>query len=455
MFASRIYKYSPLIVQEGLITARDGMRNLLREEKHFLNILEALQKTQYLTSPSLQLWHVQHLSELLHRALTLVPYYQRLNIWPEAQSEDIFKQLQRFPILTKQHVILAKSDLLASDVPRWGLYTATTSGTTGTPLTIYQTLNAIRRENAFVWRQLQWAGYQKGQRRVWLRGEVIVPTHKATATYWRMNHAANMLMMSSYHLSQRTARSYLEALRRFDPSIIQAYPSSISYLANWLWHQGERIYIPSLKSIVTSSETLTQDQRERITATFGVPVFDWYGNTERTAAIGTCEHGRQHVIEDYGFTELIPADQGLYEIVGTSYHHLMMPLIRYATGDVVELENPDAPCECGRAFRVVKRVVGRMGDALKTPDGRSISLLAMIYEGLAGIAEAQIVQKKTDAVEIRVVPANGSDVPQQAKTTLYNRLRDRLGQDMEIKVVSVESLPRTANGKLKPIISNI
>jgi phenylacetate-CoA ligase len=45
------------------------------------------------------------------------------------------------------------------------LFSGSPSGTTGTPLSIYQDLSAINRENALVWRQLSSAGLRRGDRR--------------------------------------------------------------------------------------------------------------------------------------------------------------------------------------------------------------------------------------------------------------------------------------------------
>ena len=108
-----------------------------------------------------------------------------------------------------------------------------TSGTTGTPLTTFQDRRVIAAENAFLWRQLQWAGFSKGQRCVWLRGDMIIPYEQITPPFWRTNRAENMLMISSYHLSEKNAPHYVIAIETFNPTLIQAYPSSVAYLATF------------------------------------------------------------------------------------------------------------------------------------------------------------------------------------------------------------------------------
>jgi len=71
-------------------------------------------------------------------------------------------------------------------------------------------------ENAFLWRQLQWAVSSLVSGSV-DRGDVIVPVARRNRLFWRMNRCDNMLMMSSFHLSEKNAPMYIRALEEFDP----------------------------------------------------------------------------------------------------------------------------------------------------------------------------------------------------------------------------------------------
>src|SRR5690606_28221227 len=113
---------------------------------------------------------------------------------------------------------------------------------------------------------------------------------------------------------------------------------------------------------------------------FGCRVFDWYGQNERVAAIGTCEQGRYHLMSDYSYVELEPTPEGL-EIVGTGFNNLAMPLIRYRTGDFVQLQDVDS-CSCGRAFPVVRRIIGRDDDYIKLPDGSHVKRLSNVFKDI-------------------------------------------------------------------------
>jgi len=257
--------------------------------------------------------------------------------------------------------------------------------------------------------------------------------------------------MSSYHISERTLPSYIRKIREFAPSLIEAYPSSIFAIASFMKNHG---YSPiPIKSIITSSETLLNGQKKVIEEMFRCRVFDWYGSYERVAAIGTCEHGNYHIIEDYGYTELIDYRGSVKEIVSTGFNNRLMPLIRYKTGDLVIPDNSNTPCPCKRHFRVVESIVGRLDDYVLLPDGRKIGRLDFIFKDDLPILEGQICQYEDYSIRIRVVPDQGFNPSH--KERLIENARLRLGQAVDISVDLVSEIPRSKNGKLKMVVSNL
>src|SRR4029077_827054 len=191
--------------------------------------------------------------------------YRSLNL--DFGNLEFPEDMAKLPSITKTDVREGGKSLVSEK--KWGpLFSGSTSGTTGAPLSLYQDVHAINRENAFVRRQLCWAGLRRGDRRAWMRGDMIVPAAQKKPPYWRMNHAENMLMLSSYHLSESAAPAYLDSLAGFDAVVIQAYPSSIGFLASWMLSAGVHYRGRSLRGIVTSSETLSDSQRQEIESAF-------------------------------------------------------------------------------------------------------------------------------------------------------------------------------------------
>jgi phenylacetate-CoA ligase len=324
-----------------------------------------------------------------------------------------------------------------------------TSGTSGSPLTLVQTLGTMVREEAFVYRQLRWIGYRHGQRRAWIRGDIVCPDQPPDGRYWCRDWVGNMLMMSSYHLSNATIGAYIDALERFDPVVIHAYPSSIAALASWLNAAGRRYRGRSLKGVMTSSETLEPGVRAAVSEAFGVTVFDWYGQAERVAAIGTCEHGSYHVLTDYSGVGLLDQAGGQRdggcELVGTSLNNAAMPLEHYCTGDIVI--PGDAACPCGRVFPTVKAIVGRQEKIITLPDGRIIARLDRIFQGHdRHLVEGQVLYRGNGNFTLRVVAAEGFSAADEVLLTEKFLLRV---PGVRVDVEKVAAIPRGPNGKFE------
>jgi phenylacetate-CoA ligase len=214
---------------------------------------------------------------------------------------------------------------------------------------------------------------------------------------------------------------------------------------------GRRFRGAALCGIVTSSETLPAERRRDISVAFGCPVFDWYGQAERVAAVGTCERGRHHLLSDYSHVELLPAGDGTFELAGTGFNSFAMPLIRYRTGDFVRPAPAGERCVCGRAFPLIESIAGRDDDSVKLPDGRAIGRLDHVFKSVSGILEAQIRQERADAVTVLVVPA--PDYGEAARRALLGNLRERLGADVALAIRRVDAIPRGANGKFRGVVS--
>ncbi len=456
MFSSHssLYRSVAPTLQEHLLAAQSHLRALLTRQTTLRRTRKAIEESQWLSPEGWQALQLEEARRLALHAATQVPYYRelfgRLGIDPLAwRSLD---DLHALPELSKDDVIEVGAGLLAEGGPRLR-FKGSTSGTTGRAMLGWRDRASIAFEQAFVERQAAWAGYRPGQRRAWLRGDPVVPAHQSDGPLWRHNRAENMLMLSSYHLSPGNGAAYIEALERFDPVMLQAYPSSISYLARWLEEHDQVYRGPSLRGIVTSSETLGAADRQVIAERFGCRVFDWYGAFERVAAIGTCEHGNYHVLEDYGCVEFEPNGDGTANLIGTGFGNRSMPLIRYRADDVVVPADPGYRCPCGRSFRVVERVLGRVDDVIRTPDGRHVVMLDWIFSGLFGLMEAQVVQDRLDEVRIRIVAGNEFGFADEQ--ALLARALERLGPRVRIRIERVAQIERTRNGKFRQIVSRL
>lgn len=389
----------------------------------------------------------QKLFFTLDHAQKNIPFYAKLDI---DKIKNPFSDIEKFPITSKQDVLDSPQQFKSGN--HHGIVVnGATSGTTGSPINIPQTFESVLYESAFVYRQLLWAGFQQGDKRAWIRGDMVVPLDQKSAPFWRHSVFEKMLLMSSFHLSNKTIPNYIKALAEFQPAIIQAYPSSILLIARYLKSRNE--YFPGkLKSIITSSESISHDEKLLLEEVFQCKIFDWYGLFERVAAIGTCEHGRYHQISDYSFVEYLAQGDHAYEIIGTNINNSLYPLIRYKTGDIVKKSSK--PCPCGRHFPTIDSIQGRVGDYLIGEDGQTVSILNHIPKGVPGLLATQFVQDSIGKVHVLAI-INQQTFDDTCAEKLIANTKERLGRSMEVSIEYVESIPLSKNGKLRQAICSI
>ncbi len=435
-----------------VLGARTWAQQMIREGAAFRRVLRELESHATWTDAERRAAQNAALARLFD-ACHAVPFYQaRLDNWFASRSGgnvDPLELLARVPLLDKQTVRAHNADFRAGGLRGRLARSGYTSGTTGTPLRCYRDTASITFENAALWRVFRWGGLELRDKRVMLRGDLVVPTAQREPPYWKLA-SSRILAMSSYHLTPSTIPLYVDAMRRFGPAAIQAYPSSVALVAQWMVQHGETL---PLKCVITSSETLLDAQREHIERAFACPVIDYYGNAERTAMLARCERGAYHALTDYAVTEFVDQGDGTAEIVGTPLFNLTMPLLRYRSGDGVALPAPTERCPCGRTFPVTHRPEGRRDVYVLTPDGRRIGRLDHVFKGLTAIREAQIVQPALDRLIIRLVP--DADFGPDHEAALIAHTKERVGPDLSITVERVDALPRTSRGKLQAIVSEL
>ena len=278
---------------------------------------------------------------------------------------------------------------------------------------------------------------------------MIVPITQDVAPYWRKNIVDNMLMMSAYHINENTLTDYVCKLNKYQPKIIQAYPSAIYLLAKLIENSNYLLKV-DLKGIVLSSESFSTEQKEYIEKVFHCPVFSWYGLSERVATVGTCNVGQLHLIEDYGLHEF--DETGV--LIATGFHNLAMPIVRYNTGDrFTGIEDKFIPCQCGLPFRRVGKIEGRVGEYLYSDTGTRVSIFNHIPKGVTGLVELQLIQHRHKHVDAVVVHTELFTT--NSKIRLINNIKEYLGSNTVVSIIITNKIERTRSGKFRQAICHI
>jgi phenylacetate-CoA ligase len=456
-YYSKPYINSPIFLQHALVTLKGISYAFAKRGQKFFCLEKELLRNEKMDSSELGNLQLERLKEIITHAFKNVPFYKKLfnNIGFKPQELQSIEDLDRLPILDKETVRKQLGEFVASNINRHFLVQGSTSGSTGSPLSLFMDRNLIQSEHAFVWRQFRWAGCPRPGKMALFRADMIVHGDQKKPPYWRYDAFSKELWFSSYHLSEDTSPVYLNRLQTLDPNLIYSLPSTIFQLAKFIETLGLRLSLPSLRGIVTSSETLYEYQKILIERIFGVNVFDWYGCFERVIFIGTCEYGSHHLFPDYGVTEFVPVAEFegtlYYELVGTGFCNWVTPLIRYRTGDIVTLT--ESPCQCGRRFPRVGSIIGHLADLIITPDGRVMGSIDIIFKNIQHIKLAQIVQESLDQFKVLIIPDKNYDISDERK--IIQNAHTLLGRAMKIDVNCVEHIPRLPNGKFKVVVSKI
>lgn len=453
-----IYNKCPVFLQNWLISAYGLKLKRERYGKHYKAVLAGLLESEHLSASEIKNNQNKILRQLAGYALHNVPYYSEMaNTADEVTSNITIDTISDyFPVLSKDTFRDNQQRFISKEFNPLDLLKINTSGTTGKPLTIYTTHEARQANYAFMTRFMQWAGIRQGEKSVTFAGRVFIPPQQKDPPYWRSNWWNNNYLFSSFNITPDTVPDYLEHLERIQPVLIDSYPSAIAAIANYILENSLKVNL-HLKAIITSSETLSHEQRTRIEQAFNVRVFDQYGNAEMAVFAGQCEHGQYHINPEYGIAELLdesgnavgPGETG--ELVVTGFLNKAMPLIRYQIGDSAILSAE--PCACGRHFPVLQEIVGRRDDLIKTRSGRIVGRLDPIYKGLTGIRESQIMQPDIDNIVVYIVTAPGYEA--WMEDSLLTELKKRVGLDINIRVSYVQEIPRTSSGKMRAVISHV
>ncbi|MBA4147330.1 MAG: phenylacetate--CoA ligase family protein [Verrucomicrobia bacterium] len=362
--------------------------------------------------------------------------------------------LQNCPLLDKRLVIDHLPEMVSSAFPKSSRLYITTGGSTGVPVGFYLHKGVSRpKEQAFLEAMWRRAGYFTGARLAVIRGHVT--SDKAQGKISSYDATRDWLMLSSYHLTQDRLPEYLEQIEKFKPDLLHAYPSAALQLAEFLETAGQTWRVP-LRGVLCGSERLTLPQKRLLERVFKARVYRWYGHSERVILAG---EGRDSELfyfwPQYGFVEFGPPDsEGLQEVIGTSFHNLVMPLVRYRTGDYVRLsaatdDNKEFP------WPAAVEIAGREQEFLVSNTGRRISLTAFnmhdaVFDDLYAV---QFFQDQPGVAEFRYVP--GPRFHSSRLQQIESGIRRKLADDFRIVFREVSEVEKTPRGKHKWLVSRI
>lgn len=412
--------------------------------------LKSYEQFQWLPNEKIIQSQTTSLTNIIEHVKNNSPYYS--SFFGEDLSLENFNSA---PFLTKQLLIKNFDQICTSRIK--GASLKTTGGSTGEPVRIYKNSDALARERAATWRSYGWAGIGIGDKQARFWG---VPHNKKNAFKAKLiDIVSNRKRISAFNLTEHAMNQYYKSLIKFKPKYLYGYVSVIKKFCEFIESQSLPA-IPSITSIITTSEVLSDHDRAYIEKIFKVKIYNEYGCGEVGSIAHECEHGKMHIVSDNLLVEIVDSHGNACEtgeVVVTDFFNHATPLIRYRLGDFATISYES--CSCGRTLPVLKGIHGRAYDIIKTTSGKSIHPEALIYifeelqQQHGAFNQFQIIQRRIDKLEAFIIPTQkwNSDIKEKITTSIHSKI----DSSMKIEFIECGEIKREQSGKMRVVKSEI
>ena len=360
-----------------------------------------------------------------------------------------FEKLEDFPVTNKTLLNANRDDVIVHAYDGKKTHEMHTSGSTGIPFSVIQ--NPEKRERHIA--DLKYFGaladYADHDPMCYLRAKpTATPAEQERDNIWQLDICNS---------DERSLISYYHTMAEKKCTALIAYASSLETAVNcWLRNLKND---SSVKTVISTSETLAEGTREKLKEFFGsdVRVCSRYSNNEQGIFGQEGDTAGKYILNWASFYfEILKMDSDeraeegeLGRIVITDLYNRAFPLIRYDTGDAARMS-----IDKESGFPVFTDLYGRRMDMIFDLNGDAVSpfLLTRTMRFTHGIDQWQFIQEKKDTFTLKLTSSRNE------KPNVDNEVanfRKTLGEDAIINVEYVNSIPVLNSMKRKLIVSNL
>ncbi len=427
--------------------------------------LAAEWRVPYLSAEAIGQIRDQRLRQIVDYAAASVPFYRDFfaqgGIAPaDIQSVD---DLQHLPLIDRETVRQQPQDFVSQSKSGREAIPFTTSGTTGTPLTVFHDRYsllanlAIGQREKEVDRQVLGRG---GRRRKLSIGPGQATTRRKAAVWIR-----KISFVPAGRGRGRGTISFLEPIEHIIEAINERRPAVISCFAGSYLEmlfktvaaRGVRMHLP--RAATYRGDALSDAGRRLIEEDFGVVILSRYTAVEAFKIGFTCaERTGFHLHDDLTHVRIVdrqghtvpPGQRG--EVVISNLFNRGTVLLNYRLGDVASLS--EERCHCGRNLRLLSHLEGRVADQIILSDGRFVHYGAIWYMFNArnDVLQYQLIQHELQRFELKVVTADRATFD-AIVGELVDELRGLVGQSAVVEAAYYERLEPSASGKFRIVVS--
>lgn len=422
---------------------------------HLFQVIDFIKlwRTQWNNEQNIRKIQEEKMKKLINHAYQNVPYYKKLFDSQKITPDDIqtIGDLDIIPQSTKSQLQdLPLSQKTAQNIDIQKCKSFMTSGTTGYPLKVYYT-------------NMDWTLINLNLARIFLASGMH-PWNKIGAFVGRKSPQKNKSWYEYLGLwrgidisSWENPDEWIKKILRWQPQILIGYVMTLKLLAEEILEKEIDDIKP--KIIFSGSGVLEDKIRQFLKSIFKCKIVDLYGSYEAGYIAWECQKcSGYHISADTGILEILkngkpaaPGEEG--EVVITNFHSTAMPLIRYRQDDVAVLS--DRAPTCGRGFPLLEKILGRMDDCIILKDKRKIMSQPFYYaiESISGIKRWRLVQESIHRIKIELVPQKA--FKKSSISAIEKAVKAITGEDIEIGVHIVDSIPTTASTKFRQVSSKI
>jgi len=377
-----------------------------------------------------------------------VPHYIKSNI---KNIEGVKDFENNIPFIDKDVVMDKWNDFINVNLEGEKYDEGTTGGTSGKPLKLLMPKDRyiVEFNTVFsIWKQFGWNGHLRA---------VIRNKHLKENQTYTVDPITKQVIFDGFRTDSKYYEDIYQTIKKLKIKYIHAYPSSAYQFSLFLLKQNKDISF--IKAFQCSSEGVTELQKQLITKQLGIPICEFYGHSEKLIIGGPCKgNDAIHIEPTYGYFELVDEEGKvintsgkLGEMVGTTLHNPLMPLIRYKTGDYAEFVGNYCP-SCNRHLPLIKNIQGRWDkNKIYLKDGTYISTTALnlhsdLYQYIDGM---QYIQYDKKHLEIHLV--KGDNFNDNILERFNDHFKKAFKGRCNFKIVFKTIIEKEPNGKFLPL----
>ncbi len=416
----------------------------------------------YLHTGNIRDHQVRRMNDIITNARRFSPFYADLyKDIPQDFQLITVNDIHKLPVVKKQSFKKACSQdlLVCENLDKRNLISASTTGSTGTPMKVFFTENGVLSRRKVKARVFHDAGVRKYDRycMIWRQKSQSKSSlfREKNGLLLSLNVGEVVNPMGS-SLTYEKLRSSVNSIIDFDPQLIHGYVSALFVISTYL--KKNNLRLPALKRVVAAAEYLPQNVWDILEESFGCPVINFYGSSEADAIACSSINSRKMTIsEDLYFTEVLnendepvaPGEPGLITL--TNLTAKAMPFIRFQIGDMAIVD--DNFYNYDEEFRYFLSVEGRTNDVFELKDGSIIfsHLWHILFRDHLWIERFQVIQRSTSRIEIKILPLTNDE---EAFSTLKKSIMEKFnGINFDFRIVN--RLEFGKGDKFRAVVSDV